>query len=129
MEYMSDALGVTAVQLVNELFNNAVGYRNYRDIEKSARYDNKVASELSKMDMNATAQMKSRTLYGMDPLSIAFFFQKFKLSWGIGNIHKGQRCGYVNIIYVARSDHSSTCVSNYRPTLSEHRMAAYRFIL
>lgn len=52
------------IKSVNELFADAVDYRNYRLIKKSAWYDDGIANELNKMAKKTAVQMKNRIFNG-----------------------------------------------------------------
>lgn len=59
-ENPSDVPGLVVIQPVSELFSNAVDYRNYLLIKKSAWDDHDLANKLSKMTRNIAVQMKNR---------------------------------------------------------------------
>lgn len=56
-----DVPSLTVIRPVNEMFANIVDHHSCRLTKKSARYDNNVSSELSKMTRNTAVQMKERT--------------------------------------------------------------------
>lgn len=93
-KYQSNAPGITVIKQENELFANAVDYRNYLLIIMSARYEDVVANELNNMTKKTAVQMKNWTFNGKDPVSIAAFPQDFKAARNVYIIHKGRRCGY-----------------------------------
>lgn len=65
------------IKPVNKLFADAVDYRNYRLIKKSALYDDDGANELSKMIKKTVVQMKDQTFNAKDPASIIAFLHDF----------------------------------------------------
>lgn len=57
-EVPSEVPGLVAIQPVNKLLADAVKYRNYRLIRRSARYDKNLANELNKMTKKIALQMR-----------------------------------------------------------------------
>lgn len=73
-----DLSSFRVIKLVNARFAAAVGYRNYRSLNKSSRYGDDVARELRKMTERIVVQMKDRTFYWIDAMSVLAFLQDFK---------------------------------------------------
>lgn len=57
IEYPSDAPGATLIEQVNKLFADAVHYKSYAFIKKSARYDDELANEVNKVTKKTAVQV------------------------------------------------------------------------
>lgn len=63
---------------MNELFTDAVDYRNYRFITKSTRYDADVASMLNRLTKRTDVQMKDQIFNRKDAVLMIVFLKDIK---------------------------------------------------
>lgn len=73
VEQPSDITILTAIRPVNKCFAGIDDYHNCRFIEKSARYDDDVASKLNKMTKITAMQMNNQTFSCKGPVSTITF--------------------------------------------------------